>query len=354
MKVNILSEEEFQCSTITLAASFNISLDIKNLASWMPVKIIYNDQGERQFLVSGSRESIKYFGPEGSIVSMCYKKIRRGMRTGAMNNMISADIQYGQKNIHLKISSTSITSVGTSTFEQGEEVLKITTQHIRKLKEKLDFINNIDKSEKEVALKWLKETVEKEKVNTIQLINLISKSKFNQEFLNFCALFVEDDSDVNNYIEKMDLLLDPIKICNDGLECSNLTVYNSVYHINSVKNANFKMPLHRLAPFLASKNVAVEYHNWTSEGVNICFDIEEKKEGINHANKEYRHRFSIHDTTKIRQCSPTRKAEAYANYLGVMNLLQEFFEHPEVNFDRYVCENFNEKKALSDYLLVKN
>lgn len=353
MEINVLSEDEFKPSTITIAGSFNISIDIKNIAEWIPIKNIFDKDGKRQRLVSGSRESIKYFGPEGSIVSMCYKKTRRGMRTGAMNNMISADMQYNQKNIHLKISSTSVTSVGTNSLEDGNKVFNLITQHIVELKRILDDINIIDKEEKIKNLDWLKENLEDDNYQKLTQKIKNSKEDINIFFLNFCSLFVEDQDDNEKYLEKMSQLLEPIHICNDELECKNLTIYNSVYHITPNQKRNFRMPLHRLAPFLASKGIAVEYHNWTSEGVNICFDIEEKKSGLNHCNKEYKHRFSIHETTKIRQCSPTHKKEAYSNYLGVMMLLKEFFKHPDVDFNNYICENLDEKRIVKDYLMVK-
>jgi hypothetical protein len=351
MRVDILTEDEFQPSTITIAGNFNISLDINNLSLWLPICNIFNEEGKRVLLISGSRESIKYFGPEGVIVSMCYKKTRRGMRTGAMNNMISADMQYHQKNIHLKISSTSITSVGTKSIENGKEVFKAMTDHINNLRDRLEIINNIDLETKKINLEWLKNNL-----NTKKEIEdkMKDNKQLNKEFLNFCLLFIEDDNNYSNYIEKMFKLLQPVIICHDNLYCNNFTIYNSVYHISPLNKKNFRMPLHRLAPYLASRGVAVEYHNWTSEGVNICFDIEEKKEGINHSNKEYKHRFSIHETTKIRQCSPTNKKEAYGNYLGVMKLLQDFFDHPDVDFSRYICKNFGEKKILEDYLLLNN
>ena len=351
MELNIVSEEDFKPSTITIVGNFNISVDITNIADWMPIKNIF-DNGVRQHLVSGSRESIKYFGSEGSIVSMCYKKTRRGMRTGAMNNMISTDMQYNQKNIHLKISSTSITSVGTDSLDYGEKVFKLMTEHIINLKNNLDIINLIDKEEKEKSLSWLEKNY---CFDTNILLKNIKSSKedINKVFLSFCALFSEDQDDKVKYLEKMNSLLEPKIICNDLLECGNFTIYNSVYHISPVKNKNFRMPLHRLGPYMVNLGVAGEYHNWTSEGVNICFDAEEKKTGLNHCNKEYKHRFSIHETTKIRQCSPTNKKEAYANYLGVMSLLKDFFDNPNVDFKKYVCENLEDKKILKDYLMVK-
>ena len=82
----------------------------------------------------------------------------------------------------------------------------------------------------------------------------------------------------------------------------------------------------------------VEYHNWTSEGVNICIDIEEEKKGPNHANKEYKHRFTVHETTKIRQCSPTSRDEAYKNYLGIMNLLKIFFRENDIDYKKYIMK----------------
>jgi len=354
MEINILNEEDFKPSTITIAGSFNISVDIKNIADWIPIKNIFDKDGKRQHLVSGSRESIKYFGPEGCIVSMCYKKTRRGMRTGAMNNMISADMQYNHKNIHLKISSTRITSVGTNSLEDGEKVFKLMTQHIVNLKNLLDEINLIDKEEKIKNIEWLTKNINNDNCQTLSQKIKNSTEDINSSFLNFCSLFIEDQDDMKLYLEKISQLLDPVVICNDELECNNFTIYNSVYHISPIEKRNFRMPLHRLAPFLANKGIAVEYHNWTSEGVNICFDIEERKSGLNHCNKEYKHRFSIHETTKIRQCSPTHKKEAYSNYLGVMMLLKEFFKHPEVDFNKYICENLEEKRIIKDYLLVKS
>jgi len=354
MDINILSEEDFKPSTITIAGSFNISVDIKNISSWLPIRNIFDKDGIRQRLLSGSRESIKYFGHEGSIVSMCYKKSRRGMRTGAMNNMISADIQYNHKNIHLKISSSSITSVGTNSIEDGEKVFKLMTKHLVNLKNSLDEINSLDVEIKRKSLLWLEKNIDTNNYQNLSKKIKNSKEDINHMFLNFCALFIEDQDDMSLYLEKMQQLLEPILICNDVLECNNFTIYNSVYHISPINKKNFRMPLHRLAPFLANKGIAVEYHNWTSEGVNICFDVEEKKYGLNHCNKEYKHRFSIHETTKIRQCSPTNKKEAYSNYLGVMMLLKEFFEHPDVDFNNYICEKLEEKQIIRDYLLVKN
>ena len=98
------------------------------------------------------------------------------------------------------------------------------------------------------------------------------------------------------------------------------------------------MPLYLLAPFFARKGLMVSYHNWNSEGVNVCIDALEEKPGTNHTHKEYKHRFVFQQTGKIRQCSPSNREEAYGNYLGIMNLLKEFWKDPDISFEEYVYD----------------
>ena len=94
-----------------------------------------------------------------------------------------------------------------------------------------------------------------------------------------------------------------------------------------------------LAPYLANYDLSVEFHNWTSEGVNICFPIENNKE-LNTKDKEYKHRFTVHERSSMRQCSPAFKEESYKYYKGVMELIKEFIDGGQKydNFKKYVSE----------------
>ena len=134
MDFQILEKKDFNPSTVTMVSNFSISINPTDLANYLPVVHLFDKKsGERLKLLSGSRNSIQYYGLECIIISVCYKKIRRGMRTGAMNNMVSIDLQYNKKNIHIKLSSTTLTSVGTSNFEFGNEVFETMLNHINML-----------------------------------------------------------------------------------------------------------------------------------------------------------------------------------------------------------------------------
>ena len=352
-QVNVVPYEDFVPSTITLGACFNSDINIVNLANFLPVYHVYDEHKNRIKLISGSRESIKYYGPEKAIVSVCFKKIRRGMRTGAMNNMVSLDIQLGGKNVHLKVSSSAITSVGTSSIEFGEEVFKTVINHIESIQTYFDYNNSLSEEvlNENIDLIINNCGTENELYTREEILENIKQFNYDNKVITTCLLYLEDHDEKDKYIEKLNLLKDKIYIYKENIKCYNFNIFNSVYHLTPLKIKNFRMPLHKFAPFLSNLGIVVEYHNWTSEGVNVCFDIEEEKPNSLNTAKEYRHRFTIHETTKIRQCSPTSKEEAYKNYLGMMNLLKMFFSNPNIDFTEYICTS--EKKINNEKLLKK-
>ena len=334
--INIVPKNKFKPSTVTIRKTFNTNINIINFSQYLPVYHVFDDKGKRIKLISGSRESIKYYGPENSIVSICFKNIRRGMRTGAMNNMVSLDIQKGGKNIHLKISSSAITSVGTSSLKEGEKVFNTVVKHIEEMQKKINFIKTIDKEELEKNITEFCQLIEgKELISLKNLMEKIEKnSLLNKDLCNIFLLYYQDfDKDQSQkYIEKIKTLKQKIDIYEGELKCSESNIFNSVFYIDCIEN--IRVPLHLLSQYLSSFGIIVNYDNHNSEGVIVCFNVEEKKTSYNYTVKEYKHRFTIHMNGKIKQCSPSKQDEAYKYYYGLMNLIKKFFENPDIDFSK--------------------
>lgn len=339
VEIELLEEKEYSPETITLRGIFNVPINITNVALWMPINIIYDNDGNRIICPKKKRKQIEYYGEDGAIISMCYgKKIIRGIRTSAMNNMLSTDIQCNNKNIHLKISKDKINSVGIKSYKSAKHVFDNVMKHIINLKIAIEKINNIPEDIKKKAISFVEEKLKNKSfdMKIIQMKNFISKNIKNQkekEFLNFCTLYIEDDieKNIDKYIEKIKLLYKNINIYEGKLDYKNLSVYNQVYHIEPIKDQNFKIPLLHLAIFLGEKGFNVDYRNWGSQGLNICLPTNEK--GDDNI-KNYKHRFSIHNKN-IRQFSPTNKQEAYNNYKGLIIILKEFFNKKDIDFSKY-------------------
>ena len=341
-EVNVLEKEDFMPATIVLKGIFTSKIDINILSKFLFIDHKFNKKNERIKLISGSRKNIEYFGPEGSIVSIGYKNNRRGMRTGAMNNMVSIDMQLGGKNIHIKFSSTSITNVGTRTVEAGKKVIKKILEHATSLQQYLDYSNSLTKEEKEENIQWLTNELEnfEEGTRKKDLINELRVPKgMNERYINFLINYFDDFDEKKDFKNHCQLTKEILILCEEKVSCKKYAIYNSVFHMRPISNPNFKMPLHKLAPFLALKGVYVSWHNALSEGLNICFDVEEEKVGINHEDKFYKHRFTIYITSKIKQTSPTLKDEAYKYYAGLMNLIKMFFKEKDIDFKKYITNN---------------
>lgn len=333
MDIQTLKFEEYIPSTVTMVSSFDRTINPKDIAEFLPVVHLFHEKtGKRLKLDSGTRTSIKYYGIEDIIISVCYKKIRRGMRTGAMNNMVSLDIQHGKKNIHVKLSSTTITSVGTSGYKLGVDVFNLMISHLNMLNQNIKYAKNMDSEIRKKNIEWIFENCLDEKGNLVNVKNFLKKIKneswLDKSFVKSCVVYADDfeANEVDAFRQKIKDFIEKTSPYEGELKCLNPSIFNSVYHINIFKNVKDKrIPLHRLAPYLAEKNFVVEFHNWTSEGVNICFDIEEEKTGVHHKDKDYRHRFTIHERGTMRQCSPTFKEESYKYYFGIIKQIEQFY-----------------------------
>ena len=339
-EIKIIPKNKFKPSTVTIRKTFNTNINIVNLSNYLPIYHIFDKDGNRVKLISGSRESIEYYGPENSVISICFKNVRRGMRTGAMNNMISLDIQKNGKNIHLKISSSAITSVGTSSLKEGEDVFNTVIKHIEEIQKKINFIKSLDKEIVKYNIDNFIEIINKEELISLNDIRkIVEKRKdINRELVNIFLLYYQDfdKNQVSEYIKKIKNLDQNVDMFEGDLKCSESNIFNSVFYTDCIKN--IRVPLHLLAQYLSSFGIIVNYDNRSSEGVIVCFNVEEKKTSYNYNIKEYKHRFTIHMNGKIKQCSPSKQEEAHKYYFGLMNLIKKFFERDDINFTQYLIK----------------
>lgn len=339
MDVRILPKDEYKSSTVTMATSFDRQINTKVTAEYLPVVHLFSKEGERIKLVSGTRNSIEFFGINGILITSCYKKSNtvRGIRTGVMNNMICCDLQYNGKNVHLKLSDSVITSVGTKCYETGKSVFNMMLKHLNNLQENITYFRSLDQDTRKQIYDWIRENC----IRNGSLLRLTDMEYTNvnvdRRGLESLLVYLDDfDShEIDKFMEKIKRYETMENIFEGVLQSEEPKIYNSVYHISicDEKSAQ-RIFLHRLAPYLAEKGILVEFHNWTSEGVNICFPLEQEMVSSSNVVKEYKHRFTIHERTTMRQCSPGLKDESYKYYVGVMKLIKKFIEDGQV-FDEY-------------------
>ena len=198
------------------------------------------------------------------------------MRTGAMNNMVSLDLQYKGKNIHVKLSNNTVTSVGTSGYDFGVEIFNLMLHHINMLNRNIRYIRKMEIEELNKNIKWLFENCTSASGELQSLKTMLTKIRDEADLdirvLKSFIVYIDDfeKNEVEEYKEKIIKFSTTCSYFEGDLKSFKPSIFNSVYHIDIFKeNKKNRIPLHKLAPYLANKNFIVEFHNWTSEGVNI-------------------------------------------------------------------------------------
>lgn len=322
-----------------MVATLNSTIDAYTVAQYLPVTHLYDSNGKHIRLDSGTRDGIKFFGINGVIITSCYKDIRRGIRTGAMNNMICLDLQVLERNVHIKLSENIITSVGTCGYESGRYAFNCMIEHLNLLKRNIEYFQSLSNREQEIIYSWISQNCI-EDGNLKRLSQVTLPWHIDRRALSILLAYIDDfeSDEASEYMDKIRKLATLGSLFDAYLTNVEPKIYNSVYHIK-LCDSNRRLALHKMAPYLYDKGISVEFHNWTSEGVNICFPIDNNQE-LNSQNKVYKHRFTVHERSSMRQCSPAFKQESYKYYVEVMNLISEFIESGQRydNFKKYVSE----------------
>jgi hypothetical protein len=339
MSVKILSPEDYKSSTVTMVATLNKTLKTRFVADYLPVVHLFNSKGGRIKLDSGTRDGINFFGINGIIITSCFKDIRRGVRLGAMNNMICSDLQILDRNVHIKISETIITSVGTCGYENGKKAFNCVINHINTLKENIEYIQDMDIIDREIVFKWISKNCIKDN-KLCRLSDIKFPEYIDNKALSIFSIYIDDfeENEGKLYMEKIRYMEKMENIFEGKLTNVEPKIYNSVYHIKMCQKDE-RIYLHKMAPYLHARGITVEFHNWTSEGVNICFPIDNNTE-LSTRDKEYKHRFTVHERSSMRQCSPAFKEESYRYYTNIMKIIKEFIDGGQKydNFKKFVSE----------------
>jgi hypothetical protein len=325
--VKIINYKNYKSSTITMVSGLNKTLKISTLAEYLPITHIFNTKTRKRVIMPPkTRDSIRFYGVNDIIISLCYKNIRRGVRNGRMNNMVCIDIQTMNKNVHVKLSEDSLTSVGTNSFEKGVNVTEKIIFHLNRLKRNIDKVKCLSYKKRNFIFKWLgKNCVSEGQLLRLEEVEKKIPSDMDRSILDIFLVYLDDFNkhEEEKYFEKISNMFVMDNIFEGTINYMDPKIYNSVFHIKFSKNTTIQ--LHKLALHLLEKGISVEFHNWKSEGVIVTFPID-KSNPLGSNDKGYKHRYTIHERGSMRQCSPSTKRESYKYYLVVITLLKKFLE----------------------------
>lgn len=341
--------ESNSVSTITMTASLQANVNIQLAYELISVLYPKNADGTRFIHPKNTRNKIPYFGVENAIVCVKYKGKIRGIRQneGQMNNVVSIDLQTGNKNVNIKLAKNKVQLTGANSDEMGKRSFEILCNHLNMIQVNLNHIRHLSEDVRQATIAWVIAQNNQEKITPINYDLINSEPTIDKSFASFLWQFTDDFIDLETdaakylYYEKFTRI---IEICYkieenivDGeLGIIDCNISNSVYNYS----LNKEVSLIALTKHLYKKGFSVSFHNWNSTQLKVSIPIindemsETSEESVRTAStsssgKIKAHRFTVHRKLSIKQTSPTnyeQASEAREAFLAGIMDFPEFME----------------------------
>jgi hypothetical protein len=334
-------------STITMIAGLSGNVNIQIVYELIPVMHPRNPDGSRFIHPVNTRNKIPFFGIEDAVVCAKYKGQIRGIRQnkGQMNNVVSIDLQKGNKNVNIKLAKSKVQLTGANSEKMGKESFISMCSHVNNIQKILDYIRGLPEEVRQSTINWvIEQSIHQKNIYTDftfdssenklylipiqpEVISKLSESSVDKIFASFLWSFSGDFDNVMDYSEKfrrvIEICYNPtMNAADKTIELLDCNISNSVYNYNLGKEVS----LIELTKHLNRKGFSVSFHNWNStqlkvsipifeeskseQGLEDEMDIKTSSETSNASGKIKAHRFTIHRKLSIKQTSPTCSEQA--------------------------------------------
>lgn len=337
-------------STITMTASLKANVNIQLAFDLISVLYPKNSDGTRFIHPKNTRNKIPYFGVENAIVCVKYKGKIRGIRQneGQMNNVVSIDLQTGNKNVNIKLAKNKVQLTGANSDEMGKRSFEILCEHLNQIQTNLNHIRHISEEVRQATIAWVIAQTNQETLPPINYESINNEPSIDVNFASFLWQFTDDFIDLEPntakhlYYEKFTRLVEICYKLEDNIADGELgiidcNISNSVYNYS----LNKEVSLIGLTKHLYKKGFSVSFHNWNSTQLKVSIPIitdemsEVSNESIKTAStsssgKIKAHRFTVHRKLSIKQTSPTNYEQASEARESFLNGIRDFPELMEM------------------------
>lgn len=342
MGIKIYSFEEYNAKTVTMVFSLSSSIDIGLVCKYLEITHLY--EGKKKLKIENSRD-ISYYGTEEIIISIASKGgIKRGIRKkDVMHNMVSGDIQCDGKNTHFKLSPTKITLVGAKSKENGEKTANVLLNGIINVQKLVNYIKNCsEKVLKKTFKHFMEVSANCVDFTQMEYDNFTVPREIDLYLYQNFVMFAQDIDNISELPKLGNLLSELISlktsIYSEELYATDILIRNSIYQVNL--GEKLFIPLHKIAVYLFDKGISIEFHNWVTNSIKICFPVRSDREEV----KAYKHRIKITEKGSMRVISPSSREESYDHYLLIAKAIKKIYEGDiKVDYEKYIVKEHNEE-----------
>lgn len=311
---NYRNNNLFKPCNFVITTYTNVDVDLKNMSeliTLIPINYTINNK-------KNNREKIPYFGTEKVIVGLSFGNERRGIRKGGktMKGSLGIDIQYEQKNIHIKVSKNNFNIMGVFSEKMACSVTQVLLNHMNMVNELWMTYVNMSEELKTQTINWIEKNILSSEIfhmyNDEILISKINEIE-NEDIkivVKYLSMFTYDYPTTNLFKNKINKLLEITTNSIVKSEKKNPLKYKIG---NSVYNYKLGVELSMIDLSTGLKNMGYDgilYENWndpTKFHIMIPLSMINDDTNFNLLEKDkiQSHRFQVNQCGSIRQTSPT-------------------------------------------------
>ena len=231
-----------------------------------------------------------------------------------MNNVVSIDLQTGNKNVNIKLARSRVQLTGANSDKMGENAFNVLCLHLNMIQNHINYVRSIPMEIRDKTIQWVIDNLDTEDYNVSvnEAVNDLGiDSNLALFLLQFSETLTQEEFVTKvNYIYKS-IFEEGSNICNENIDIIDCVISNSVYNYNIGREVS----LIELTKHLDKKGFSVSFHNWNSTHLKLAIPIfdDDKStpsESSGSSGKIRAHRFCLHRSGSCKQTSPTSYVEA--------------------------------------------
>lgn len=222
----------------------------------------------------GSRVKVPFFGVEGAIVAVRFMNKSRGIRNkgGQLRNVVAIDIQYCNKNIHLKVSTNKVALMGALTEAMGNGAFQLLLAHMEMVQGHYAWLKQLPADKLQASIKWLCETLygpptDEDLRNTLKKRDDPDVMKafaslprdVDKRTVTYLSMFAHEYKFYNDFVTKLETILTlQAPIYTQLPKLGPGKIHNAVYNYR----IGCRVSLVQLCRLLLERGYGASYQNW--------------------------------------------------------------------------------------------
>ena len=357
----------FKPSNMVMVAKLNCRVDMKCLFDCLSVLPLDKSITINMFTVN-NKVKVPFFGVSNSLIGVRYYTMSKGLKrsTNPRMNAVFLDLQYANKNIHVKISEHSIQMTGILSDEMGYEVVNCVLDHLQMNHNHLLYMKTVKNEVKINTANWILQRIhshsnDADPMPILQLNPIDIPVHIDSQLAKYFLIHSYGLDTYEQFYTLLQRLLVYTQVYEGDLSIRKLNVVTSMYNYDlGTKIALIPLALH----LNDDPRFEVSLANWVGKSFQVTIGVTRENKGldispispdtikdlevekipldITEIEEEtvddlHNHTITIYPKGTINQKSPSFVNEAYRAYIMIYSAIQDHLNAVNDNKQGMVC-----------------